>query len=667
MKNKKIRKLSRTLLTLILIIGIQTAYSQTHSQIFGNVTLAEVQMEEYSEDASAEAVVLYDIGESVFDLTSGGWQIIFSKRTKIKIFSDAGLKQGTISIPYYIEGLNEESVLDIEAWTYNEENGHIVKTRLKPENIFEEKKNSRWKVKKFAFPALKAGSVIEYRYKLESTYLFNLQDWAFQRRIPTVYSKYTVKQLPFFTYKFILKGADNFDEHKSYKDTGLPRSFGASGTHTEHKYHDMVHEYIMKDVPAFTDENFITSMSDYIIKMDFQLAKVNYLDGTVTEIMTTWTKMSKDLLRSTDFGKFVKSSKRATKKIISENNMVEKSETEKLEFAMAYTKKNYTWSKQNWYQATKKYKHFIKEKSGNSAEVNLFLTGMLQAAGMDAKPVLISTRNHGKVSQTYPFLHFFNSVIVLVYVNGKSYLVDATDTYCPNNKIPIRCINEKGFIIDKKQNAWVHLTQSSPSSITRSFAISFSDKGDSTFTDFREKYSDYDAVKMRKRYGNNTELLEDFAENTGFELTSEVTEDNVDEIPKPYLLKYKASRLTSRVEGMLIVSPFCNKLISKNPIKNTERTYPIDMIYPKSRVFNSQIAIPEGWELQKVPESIDISNELVKIKYEAKSINSSTVQVIAVYTFKKAVYPASDCLKLKLHFDEIIKQFNQDIVLVKEK
>ena len=61
----------------------------------------------------------------------------------------------------------------------------------------------------------------------------------------------------------------------------------------------------MNDIPAFNSESFITSINDYIMKIDFQLAKIYYRSGSKKEIMTTWTELIETLNKDSEFGKFI--------------------------------------------------------------------------------------------------------------------------------------------------------------------------------------------------------------------------------------------------------------------------------------------------------------------------------------------------------------------------
>ena len=70
----------------------------------------------------------------------------------------------------------------------------------------------------------------------------------------------------------------------------------------------------MKDVPAFKSESYITSMNDYIIKVIFQLSKINYTTGGSKEIISTWPDLVKELNNNSDFGRFVAKSEKLADK-----------------------------------------------------------------------------------------------------------------------------------------------------------------------------------------------------------------------------------------------------------------------------------------------------------------------------------------------------------------
>jgi len=341
----------------LLLTSTTLLIAQDFSHKMGEISSNELEMKNYKKDPNAEAVVIFDKGKSYFNRGAQGYEIVFERKTRLKIFTEAGIKWAEIEIPIYQEGGIYETVFDIKATAYNLENGQLKTTELNLNNVYEEKINQYWKNIKFALPNIKPGSVIEYTYKINSEYLFNLRDWEFQKRIPVMHSEYEVRMIPFYEYSFLLQGADRFDDQRSFVSAGLKRRHGSV------EFKDMVHQYEMKDVPAFESEEFITSVSDYILKIDFQLKKVISPDGFETQIMTTWQDMISDLLKHKEFGKYTKKSGKMYKKIFGEKPSSQKPEKERFNKIVDHVKQHYRWNGMYGNFATQKPARLIKDKT----------------------------------------------------------------------------------------------------------------------------------------------------------------------------------------------------------------------------------------------------------------------------------------------------------------
>ena len=326
---------------LVLLLSSQVAIkAQELSREFGKIGKPEADLVTYSLDKSAEAVVLFDIGKSYFVLSETGYDVVYEKTTRIKIFSEAGIKWGEVEIPYYQEGGIYEKVYDIEACTYNPYRDAFTITKFNTANCHDEKVNEFWLVKKFALPEVKAGSIIEYRYKINSQYKFNLRDWEFQSNIPTIYSEYEVRMIPFYNYVWLLQGSQKFDSYTSREDIGIKRRFAAI------EFNDIVHKFIMKNIPAFNDEEYITSRNDYLIKIDFQLAKIISPDGGTTEVVSTWPKLINALIKDEDVTRFANKCEKLTTKLINPDSLLNKSREEKFDFILNFVKANFNWNKE---------------------------------------------------------------------------------------------------------------------------------------------------------------------------------------------------------------------------------------------------------------------------------------------------------------------------------
>ena len=91
--------------------------------------------------------------------------------------------------------------------------------------------------------------------------------------------------------------------------------------------------------------------------------------------------------------------------------------------------------------------------------------------------------------------------------------------------------------------------------------------------------------------------------NKGFQQITNFIEDSSIQIQnyldrtKPYKLRYSFTTKPEIVNDKIYISPFLQESITDNPLKQKERIYPIDMVYPKKRVYNSTLSIPEGYEV----------------------------------------------------------------------
>ena len=312
------------------------------------ITIDDFEPSRYEKYRDDEAVVIFDKGQSYFVESGRYFNVVFEKHIRTRILSGAGIRWAEERIPLYQEANMYEQVVDVDAVTYNIEHGAVQKTPLDPSTIYEEKINESWIQKKFAMPDVRAGSIIDVSYKIKSPYIFNFHDWEFQKRIPVMYSEYQVKLIPFYEYTWILQGADKFDVFQSYEDKGMPRHFGSTGAYSDNTYYDMVYTFGMKDVPAFEDEEYITSINDYILKIDFQLAKTIDLKGVEVDVITTWDKMIKSLLKSNSFGKYTGKSEKLTDELIDAGEIAGLSEREKFNYVVDYVKSTFDWDQEYW-------------------------------------------------------------------------------------------------------------------------------------------------------------------------------------------------------------------------------------------------------------------------------------------------------------------------------
>ena len=640
-----------------LLISL-SAVAQFTPDKFGTVKTEDMAMTSYAADAEAEAVVLYDIGNTYFYNADDGFRIIFERKTKIKILKKAGLDYASVEIPFYFENTKMENVFDIEGYTFNLDNGAIRTSRLNNKTTFEEKINEHWMVKKFAMPDVKEGSVIEYSYKVMSPYFFNLHDWEFQNRIPTIYSEYTVRMIPFYEYCYIFQGAKKFDVFKN-SQSSLKQNF--AGT----EYPDNIFTFGMKNIPAFRDEQYITSINDYIMKIDFQLAVLHHLNGAKVDVVTTWPLLIESMLKQSEFGLYLKAANRNAEDMIPSLALDPKTANEKAEAITDYVKLNYNWNGYNTKYTSQSVKDFLKLKTGNSADINLFLCSLLNAAGLKAYPVLLSTRDHGKISLDFPFQHFLNYVIVLVDIDGKIYLLDATEPLSPFGMLPARCINDKGLIVNKEKVEWVILKDDAKASESDSVFIAINETLDSATIGVHVYTEGHKALEYRRSYITDPDNFKKQCFGDDMDSKRPVTVKNDLEIEKPFIVQFETCMPVEKVGDRILITPFPSLTPTVNPLKVGFRNYPVDMVYAKTNILNTVLEIPKGYKFAEGQKNMSVDNALVSISYTTENI-SNKIFVKGSYTFKKAVYLQHEYYSLKEYFSDIVNIFNNKIVLIRD-
>jgi hypothetical protein len=637
-----------------LLLTIAFLFSlQIHGQTVESKIRELLDLNSYSFDKEAGAVVIYDFGETDFFQNDYGFYTKFTRRLRVKFFNETNLDFSEISIPIYIGERSVEEIEEFNATAYNLNDGIIETTKTTKKELLKETYTNKQYNYKVAVAGIKAGSVMDVEYTVVSPFLFSIQDWQFQYKIPVLYSEYKAHMIPFYTYSYIIKGTTKLDELSSV---------------VEDEKHDLrnvtfqktVYKFVKTKIPAFYSDDYITSENDYLISLDFQLNEITHLEGYKEQVISTWPKMTEELIKDhADFGGYIKGSKKFAKKALEENTFPHSNNTQYLEKLVEYVKNNFDWNGRQWYYSDVKPSEFERTKKGNASAINLFLLALLREAGITAEPVMISTRDNGKIYTKYPFIHYFNYTIVLANVDGKDYLLDATEKQTYFDQIPSRCINEIGLVVRKGEENWITLSSNNLSNDFNTFFYQLTSTTDSLKCVYSCRETGYYALNSRIKSKDDPEKFLEQRINPMFD---EVVNSKIIEADSSRSFRYTATGLIAptKIDKYISIKPFLNTIDTNSPFKMKERTYPVDFIYARKRIFSAQIQIPEGAKLAKVPESIDINNANFMLKYDV-IVTDNAILVNAEYSLKKPVFEPTLYPGLKNMYDNLVKFLNQNI------
>ena len=657
------------LLILFFFITLNICFSQTYSHEFGKNSGDEFRLNAVDYDSTAQAVVIYDIGKVSFIPDDYGFKVLYERCVKVKLFKQGGFPFASFSIPFYSEGSKVEVVNDIVGNTYNFENNVVRTTPFNTKNIYIEKDEENVKVMKFAMPDVKEGSIIEMKYSILSPFHTRYQSWLFQNRIPVLYSEYSTTLNPIIEYKYLLQGAKDFDYFKETPVPGFKQFHGDS-------YSEKNYLFAMKNLPAVKDESFMPSWQDYLVRLDFRLIRYNYPNSGIKDINSSWTVIVDNFLNSEEgLGKYYAQSTDKAKKMIVQLQTSNSSQRQIAEKIERYIKSNYRWNGNiSVNPSENSLSDFLESKIGNCTEVNLFFIGMLNAAGIESYPLLVSTRKHGKIKTGFPDRRNFNYVLAYVKTDSSKFILDATDPLCAFRQVPAKCLNELGLIAKKgKEASWLKFNSTINSYISTRMDFYPDPEKDQIQATVRIVAGGYDALNLREQYIKDPQEMKKELKITTYSFLDSMNVENSQDPSKDFIISFRSEfslfsdikDSEEKVVKRLLLSPFSDRPISENPLKEPTRTFPLNFQNKYKREFVSTFHLPPGYALPEKPENILINNDNVFIRFKTENLNDSTVKVTGIYEFKKDVYDASAYDEIKGYFNTIVERFNERLVFVK--
>ena len=663
----------------VFLLGLQLVNAQKYE--LGEVTKAELEEKKHPIDSSATAAILFNLGKTSLEYSeNAGFKVVTEVTTKIKIYTKEGLEWANKEVSFYTGGNDKEFVDFSKAVTYNLVNGSIEKTKLKREGEFEEETNKFWTKKKITMPNVKEGSIIEYTYTIKSPFISSLPDWYFQKAIPVNYSEFTTKIPEYYIYNAYRKGGlfpketvSKEEKTVNFQSKERVSSMGGRVTSTNYSSNDVRYvethtKFTLENVPAIKEENYVLNINNYAAGVQHELAGSNMPGAMFKSYSVTWEDVVKSIYGSENFGAELEKTNYFNEDL---KNLIANSKSldEKIATIFEYVKSNINWDGYNALYCDKGVKKAYKEKVGNVAEINLISVAMLREVGFEVNPVLVSTRSNGIAY--YPSRTAFNYVIAAVELDGKYILLDATSKNAVPNVLPSRAVNWIGRVVKKDGRSYeINLTNRAPSNeqLTIMCAINAAGKVDGKLRDI---YNDYYAFDYREDNGGltaDTYLEKLQKENKGV-VISEVNTKNTKEFYKPIVEAYSFSsdNLVEVIGERMYFSPMLFFQIKENPFKAEERTYPVEFDFPFNDSFNIIVKIPEGYEVESMPEPIELitENNYGAFKYNI-SKNLDNIQLVGNFSINTSLIPTEGYHSIKLFFREMIKKQSEKIVLKKK-
>ena len=613
-------------LAIVLFIVVQLVAAKAPIK-FGKVDIEDLKMTVYEPDTSAAAVVLCKYG--YFNANNYS----FTTVTRVKILKKAGVSLSEFSFP-------GKEDMQVRGKVYNLENGEIVEEKLKKESIFKLKITEDYYRMKVALPNIKEGSV----YDIETVQSLLPSEFAFQREIPVKYCE------------LVLERSAEIEFRKRSRGFGRINPVGQN-------------TFVVEDMPAFKEEPYMDSKENYLTKFEFDILSIS-VPGYYKGFTTSWEAVNKRLRSSEYFGGTITNGGAFLNDIKKEIEAKYDNPYDKMVAAYEAIKQ-VKWNEvESLFASSSHLGGIFKDKKGNSAEINMMLYQLLKKLEIYGMPVAISTRENGRLHQFYPSLDKLNYMFVRAKVDGKEYLLDATEELMPANTLPLRCLNKSGRLIDNESGTWINLKTDKKDREIVIYNLNIEEdlSVEGSLECSRYDYSAYDFRKSFKSFANDEEFLEKMElEHPGLRIKDYELID-LDSIYKPSKERYevKISNFLQQVGDMVMINPFVYEKVENNPFKLEERKYPVDFAYKREKMFVSKITIPEGYTFNTLPKPARIvlpdKAGSVMINY---AVTGNVLNTVYKLKLNKSLFTTEEYGALKQLYALIIEKHSEPVVIKK--
>jgi hypothetical protein len=652
---------------------------------FGKPNPEDFDPKSFIADSTAEAVVLCDYGNSRFVYNDDDFHIVFDRVTRIKILKKSGYDRATVKVPLYHKNTSEERLTKLRGFTYNMVNGQMVKEKLESEAIFREEASPNVTIRKFTLPNVRENSVIEFAYTVTSDFTFNFQDWQFQDDIPVRWSEYRASIPKYYDYKMMMQGYASADvsEHTTGTMQVTLREGGGfvgsgfntqrvAGSSTTVPVEMKVHRWAMKNVPAFRDEPFMTSSKDYISRIDFELAGMQWENQPYRAVANTWNKINEELLDNENFGGQLKRCSFLKDQI---TPLMAKETTPAAQVAAIHSlvRKAVKYDGHNWMYSSGPVRKAYDQHRGSSADVNLLLIAALREAGFQANPVLLSTRDHGFVEpEIMPLLSRFNYVVAHVALpDGKEVLADATDELLPVGMLPTRCLNSVGRLIMPTASAsrWISLVPQHRLTEYQQIQLTLDEKG-GYVGKVHSEHSGYAGLMQRDKLRDKGEkkFVEELLKGREGWNIDKYQFLQRDVLEKPLTFDYEMTVAGGEAPaGTLYLRPLQHFGNSRNPFVHESRLFPVDFGFPLDETLVLTINLPSGYEVEELPKSASLAlpDNGGRFLFQAQP-NAGILQITSRLNLSRPIYSAEEYTSLREFYRLVVAKQMEQIVLKKK-
>ena len=538
---------------------------------------------------------------------------------RIKVLSEAGRKYADLEIPFE---KSKESVREIRARTIRPD-GTIAKF---DGTIFEKAivkgRGIKYLAKTLALPDVQVGSIIEYRYRhsFEPNFVFN-SHWILSQELYTRLARFSLQ---------------------AYSGFGLTWSWPVgfpAGTEPPREKNGKI-RLETRDVPAFVVEDDMPPEDALKTRVEFIYSDD---EDPVKDPDAYWKRFGKKHFHVVDdFADEPRVMVQALAQI------VQPGDADEVKLRKIYERcqqiRNVTFDRQVTAEESKrenlKAAHDVgdvwQRGHGDAFQVTWLFMALARAAGLQADPVLVSTRDQYFFDRRTMNPWQLNSNVVVVKLAGKDLFLDPGTVYTPFGMLPWHETAVVGLRLDKQGGGWLSTPAPVPtdSRIERRAVLKMTDSG-ALAGKLTVTYSGLEAHWRRLEERDDDararrEYLEEEVKSfvpTGINVKLTNAPDWSSSAPTlvaEFDLEVPGWADMAGRRALLAVGLFGNE--EKYQFTHAAREHPLYFSFPYQHLDDITIELPADWQVSSVPTAK--SNDQTVLVYSvATDSNGQTLHV----------------------------------------
>ncbi len=645
------------LLTILSIYFTNTSFCQNAVPEFGRADLEELLMKDCEFEKGAPALTLYKFEKT--ELVNENMTIKTERRERIKIFNSSGYPYANIEIPFS----KRNKIKDLSAIIYNlDEAGRLTTHTIEKDEIYKQSSKKKKGTLVFTFPELKPGSVIEFKFtevEIDAS-IYDVK--FFQTKIPVQLCVFKIVAPDYMKAELSYTGENENKEELLERKT--PSSFRNTFTISR------------KNILSFRTEPFMSSANDnlqrFISKFVYSTAwKDSLIAKAQNKNNIPWSFLNSRLVYHPFFGEQFKVLIKGTEAIIDTAKKIQ-DKAILVDFIFRHVKNKIKWNDEELIYAID-INNAWKSGTGSSAEINLTILNLLRKSGVECYPVLIRSREYGKINRTFYSLGQFNNVNVLVAESSNYYVLDGTKKYLSYQTPPYEILNSDVLLIDADHSQWLTISDTRPLLKNNISVKAEIDSVGNISGDAFVSYFDFLKEHLLIEKENKAEEAQEVADinflkkNSADIKIDSLTEENANNDLQPLNHSFRFSYKPEFTVGYLFIDPFFLSSFRKNPFSDSIRRTDIDLGCNQYYNINLHLILPENFTIESLPKNtIIIANDSSMI-FKRQTLHEGKVLVFRhSFEIKRTIFSKEEYPSIREYFRKIYIAIQDQLILKKK-